>query len=296
MNLAGVLAPIPTPFDESGRVDETRLKKALRRWLKTPLVGFVVLGSTGEAVLLDDDEAERVIAAARAVVPRKRTFIVGTGRESTRSAIRAAKRAARHGADAILVRTPGFYKNAMTADAFVDHYTAVADASPVPVLLYNFTALTGVELPVEAVGVLARHPNVIGMKESGSDVMRLTDLTAFASDNFRLLAGSATTFHQALAVGAVGGILAAACVVPEVCVRLYQLTMSGRQEEARALQQRLLPMVKLLVSGYGVPGLKAAATLAGYDSGFPRSPLLPVPDAVVAELRQTLAAFESAAP
>ena len=293
MNLAGVLAPIPTPFDESGRVDETRLKKALRRWLKTPLAGFVVLGSTGEAVLLDDHEADRVVATARAVVPRKRAFIVGTGRESTRSAIRAAKRAARHGADGVLVRTPGFYKNAMTTDAFIAHYTAVADASPVPVLLYNFTALTGVELAVEAVDVLSRHPNIAGMKESGGDGMRMTDLAGFASDKFSVLAGSATTFHQALAVGAAGGILAAACVVPEVCVRLYQLTTSGRQDEARALQQRLLPIVKLLVSGYGVAGLKAAATLAGYDSGFPRSPLLPVPQAVVDELRAALAGFDA---
>lgn len=292
MNLSGVLAPIPTPFDESGRVDEPRLKKALRRWLKTRLTGFVVLGSSGEAVLLDEDEADRVIGAARDVVPKKRTFIVGTGRESTRSAIRAAKRAARHGADAVLVRTPGFYRVAMTSDAFIGHYTAVADASPVPVLLYNFTAMTGVELPVEAVGVLAQHPNIVGMKESGGDVLRMADLTAFGSNGFRLLAGSATTFHQTLAVGAVGGILAAACVRPEVCVRLYELTVSGNQTEARALQQRLLPMVKLL-SGCGVPGLKAAAMLAGYDAGFPRLPLMPVSGEVVAELREVLAEFDA---
>ena len=292
MDLAGVLAPIPTPFDQSGRIDETRLRKALRRWLRTSLAGVVVLGSTGEAPLLDDDEADRVIGAARDVVPRKRTFVVGAGRESTRSAIRAAKRAARHGADAVLVRTPGFYKSAMTSGAFVAHYSAVADASPIPVLLYNFTALTGVELPVEAVGVLARHPNIVGMKESGSDVPRITDLAACASSAFSVLAGSATTFHQALAVGAVGGILAAACVLPEVCVRLYRLTISGRQEEARALQQRLLPIVKLLGSG-GVPGLKAAATLAGYDAGFPRSPLLPAPPAAVAALQVALAGFNA---
>jgi 4-hydroxy-2-oxoglutarate aldolase len=179
----------------------------------------------------------------------------------------------------------------MNSEAFIAHYTAVADASPVPVLLYNFTALTGVELPVEAVGVLAQHPNIVGMKESASDVLRMADLTAFGADDFRLFAGSATTFHQTLAVGAAGGILATACVLPDVCVRLYELTVSGEQAEARALQQRLLTAVKLL-SGHGVPGLKAAAAIAGYDAGFPRLPLLPVAEAVVMELREALGEFQ----
>jgi len=143
------------PFDERDRVDTARLKKALAKWVARPLHGFVVLGSNGEAVLMDDFEADRVIVAAREVVPRDRPFIVGTGRESTQAAIRATKRAAEHGADAVLVRTPGFFKTQMTTDAFVRHYTAVADASPVPVLLYNFTALTGVDLLPAAVSRLA---------------------------------------------------------------------------------------------------------------------------------------------
>ena len=147
MNLAGVLNPIPTPFDSRGDVDLVRLRAALGRWLGSPLEGVVVLGSTGEAALLDEDESGRVIAAARAAVPADRTFIVGTGRESTRAAIAATTRAVELGADAVLVRTPGFYKSQMTTEAFVRHYTAVADASPVPVLLYNFTAVTGVTIP-----------------------------------------------------------------------------------------------------------------------------------------------------
>ena len=146
MDLSGVFAPLPTPFDEQDRVDTARFSKAIARWVTTPLAGFVVLGSNGEAVLMDDFESDRVIVAAREAVPRGRTLIIGTGRESTQAAIKASKRAAEHGADFVLVRTPGFFKNQMTSDAFVRHYTAVADASPVPVLLYNFTALTGVNL------------------------------------------------------------------------------------------------------------------------------------------------------
>ncbi|MGB7218636.1 MAG: dihydrodipicolinate synthase family protein [Vicinamibacterales bacterium] len=294
MKVTGVLAPIPTPFDEKDRIDLVRLRKALRRWLKSSLTGFVVLGSTGEAVLIDDDESSRVIAAARDVVPKKRTFIVGTGRESTRSAVRAAKRAAALGADAVLVRTPGFYKDRMTSEAFVRHYTAVADASPVPVLLYNFTALTGVNLQTDAVARLAKHPNIVGMKESGSDVLQISDLVAATPKDFCVLGGSASTFYTALSLGASGGILALSCVAPEICVRLFALTQAGKHDDARALQQRILPLVKLVGSIHGVPGLKAAAALAGYDVGVPRSPLMPVSEGVVEELREGLAALTSA--
>ena len=295
MNLTGVFAPIPTPFDRDHRVDIARLRVALARWVSTSLAGFVVLGSNGEAVLLDDDEADLVIAAARESVPRGRPLIAGAGRESTRAAVGAAKRAADLGADAVLVRTPGFFKPQMSSDAFVRHYTAVADASPVPVLLYNFTALTGVNLLPEAVSRLAAHPNIAGMKESGGDVEQIADLVSGTPDDFSVLAGSASTFYAALCVGAVGGILALGCVVPEACARLYQLTNDGRHDQARALQQQLLPLAKLLGSAYGVPGLKAALNLVGCDVGVPRLPLTPVPDAALMALREALRSFEEVA-
>src|SRR5262244_2187040 len=188
MNLSGVLAPIPTPFDERDRVDTARLKKALAKWAARPLHGFVVLGSNGEAVLLDDFESDQAIVAAREAVPRDKRFIVGTGRESTQATIKATKRAAEHGADAVLVRTPGFFKTQMTNDAFVRHYTAVADASPVPVLLYNFTALTGVNLLPAAVERLGPHPNIVGMKESGGDIAQIAEVIANTPAGFQMLA------------------------------------------------------------------------------------------------------------
>ena len=194
MNLTGVFAPIPTPFDEQDRVDSGKLKAAFARWVKGPLTGFVVLGSNGEAALLDEDESDRVIACAREAIPAGRTMLVGTGRESTQAAIRATKRAAALGGDAVLVRTPGFFKSQMTNDVFVRHYTAVADASPVPVLLYNFTAVTGVNLLPAAVSRIATHPNVVGMKESGGDVAQIAELVSVTPPDFRVLAGSSSTF------------------------------------------------------------------------------------------------------
>jgi 4-hydroxy-2-oxoglutarate aldolase len=292
MNLAGVFAPIPTPFDDQDRVDTHRLRIALARWVTRPLTGFIVLGSTGEAVLMDDFEADRVIVAARDVVPGDRPFIVGTGRESTQATVRAARRAAEHGADAVLVRTPGFFKNQMTTDAFVRHYTAVADASPVPVLLYNFTALTGVNLLPAAVTRLAQHPNIVGMKESGGDVAQIADLVSGTPSDFSVLAGTMSTFYAALCVGAVGGILAPACVVPDACMRLFELARAGRHADAVGLQRELVPLARLLGQTYGVPGLKAALNLVGYDIGLPRPPLVPVPDAAVAILRDAVAQFE----
>ena len=176
MTLSGVLTPIPTPFDLQDEVDLPRLRAALGVWLQSPLAGFVILGSNGEAAFLDEDESDRVIAIARDLVPKGRAFIVGTGRETTRGTVSATKRAAALGADAVLVRTPGFFRSQMTTEVFVRHYRAVADASPVPVLLYNYTAVTGVSLPVDAVSRLAEHANIAGMKESNGDMPRIADL------------------------------------------------------------------------------------------------------------------------
>jgi len=192
----------------------------------------------------------------------------------------------------VLVRTPGFFKTQMTTDAFVRHYTAVADESPVPVLLYNFTALTGVSLLPAAVSRLATHPNIVGMKESGGDVALIADLVAATPADFNVLAGTTSTFYAALCVGAVGGILALGCVVPQACMCVFELTREGRHDEARALQRQLAPLARLLGPTYGVPGLKAALNLIGCDVGVPRPPLAPVPDSAVAALGEALAAFE----
>ena len=295
MNLAGIFAPIPTPFDDRDRVDTGRLKAALAKWIKRPLTGFVVLGSNGEAALMDDFESDQAIVASREAIPRDKAFIVGTGRESTQAAIKASKRAAEHGADAVLVRTPGFFKSQMTTDVFVRHYTAVADASPVPVLLYNFTAVTGVNLLPAAVARLATHPNIIGMKESGGDVAQVADLVSQTPDDFTVLAGAAATLYPMMCVGAAGGILALAGALPAPCMHLFELIKAGRHNEAIALQRQLVPVARLLGAAHGVPGLKAALNLIGYDVGVPRPPLLPLPESIIPTLREALAQFEEIA-
>jgi 4-hydroxy-2-oxoglutarate aldolase len=291
LTLTGVFAPLATSFDDADQLDVRRWRVALQHWIATPLTGFVVLGTNGEAGAVDEREADAVVGEARAIIPGERPLIVGAGRESTVGTIDAVRRAAALGADAVLVRTPSLFKSQMTSDALIRHYTSVADVSPVPVLLYNFTALTDVNLAPSAVAALAAHPNIVGMKESGSDLAQISDLVTMTPPSFAVLAGSASTFYAALSAGAVGGILALAGLLPEQCVELFTLTRSGQYEAARDLQRRLLPVARMLSTGYGVPGLKAALRLCGVDAGVPRRPLSPAPADAVAALATALASF-----
>ena len=290
---AGVYTPIVTPFRGDDTVDEAGLRTNVRRWMSSALTGIVVLGSNGEAAQLDDDEADRVVAVARDEVPRDRPFIVGTGRESTKATIAATARAAQNGADAVLVRTPSFFKTQMTAEVFVGHYTAVADASPVPVLLYNVTMFTGVNLPVDAVVALASHSNIAGMKESGGDLAQIAEVVSRTPDDFTVLAGSATTYFHALCAGCDGGILALASLFPDECFRLRGLVRDNRLDDARALQRRLTPIARTIGTAHGVPALKAALDLLGYIGGPPRPPLRGAPAPVIDTLRSQLEALDA---
>jgi len=288
---AGIYTPIATPFRDDGTVDERALAANVSRWMTTPLTGLVVLGSNGEAASLEDAEADRVVEIVRAGVPSSRPLIAGTGRESTRATIAATRRAAAAGADAALVRTPSFFKPQMTSDAFVRHFTEVADASPVPVLLYNVTLYTGVNLLPDAVERLAVHANIVGIKESGSDIGQIAEYVARTPDDFTVLAGSATTLVHALCAGCDGAILALASLAPAECVSMATLVRERRLDEAIALQRRLMPLARSVGTTYGVPGLKAALELKGYAGGPPRPPLRPVSSEVVDIIRRQLDAL-----
>ncbi|MGE0042584.1 MAG: dihydrodipicolinate synthase family protein [Vicinamibacterales bacterium] len=291
MTFAGTYTPIVTPFAADGSLDTAAMRANAERYMRSTLTGLVVLGSNGEAPQLDDDEADRAIAAAREGVPAGRPLLAGTGRESTRATIAATRRAAALGADAVLVRTPAFFKGQMTSPVFVRHYTEVADASPVPVLLYNVTMYTGVNLLPDAVAALSEHPNIVGMKESGSDMAQFAEYLARAADGFIVLAGAASTYFAALALGAHGAILALAGVAPDLCTRIAADVAAGRLDEARALARRVAPLGRAIGAVHGVPGLKAALDLLGYHGGAPRPPLRPVAPEVAGTLAGQLRAL-----
>ncbi len=287
MNLPGIYPPIITPFNDD-EVDYAGLARNVGRWMGTGLRGLLALGSNGEAAFLDDDEAVRIVATVRDGVPRDRVLLVGTGRQSTRATIAATRRAAKAGADAVLVLTPFYFKAQMTPEALAEHYRAVADASPVPVLLYNFTAVTGLNLAPDAVAALAAHPNIVGLKDSNGDIGQVAGVVARVPAEFAVLVGSASTLHPAMVAGASGGIVAVANVAPEVCVQLYDLVRAGRHDEARDLQRRLTPLAHAVTAGFGIAGLKVAMEIAGYAGGEVRGPLRPAKPEAREVLRRLL--------
>jgi 4-hydroxy-2-oxoglutarate aldolase len=274
MNLSGIYPPIATPF-KNDEVDYAGLTHNVRRWMATGVRGLLALGSNGEAAYVDEDESERVVATVRDGVPRDRVLLAGTGRQSTRATIEATQRAARAGADAVLVLTPYFLKSQMTPDVFVEHFRAVADASPVPVLLYNNTSVTSVNMPPDTVAALSAHPNIVGLKDSNGDVGQVAATIARVPAAFTLLVGSAATLFPSMMVGAAGGILGVANIVPDVCVKLYDLVRAGKHDEARLLQRRLTPLAQAVAGGYSIPGLKVVMEIAGYVGGDVRRPLRP---------------------
>ena len=272
MNLSGIYPPIATPFKDE-EVDFAGLKHNVDRWMRTGLRGLLALGSNGEAASVDEDEAERIVATVRVGVPRDRVLLVGTGRQSTRATIAATRRAAKAGADAVLVLTPFYFKSQMTPEALADHYRAVADASPVPVLLYNFTAVTGLNMTPDTVTALSAHPNIVGLKDSNGDIGQVAGVVSRVPAGFTVLVGAAATLYPAILMGASGGVVAVANVVPDVCVNLYELAKAGKHDEARRLQRRLTPLANAVTGGYGIAGLKVAMDIAGYVGGQVRKPL-----------------------
>jgi len=285
MNLSGVLPPITTPF-QNGDVALDRLKGNFQQWNQTGLSGFLVLGSNGEAVYLNDKEKIKILEISREAIPKSRIMMVGTGMEATQETIDFTRRAAEMGADCALVVTPSYFKGSMKPQVLHDHFVAVAESSPVGILLYNVPQFTGVNMEPEQVARLSEHPNIIGIKDSSGNIGQLSEIIHLSQKGFSVFVGSAPVFYPALCVGAAGGILAAANAIPETCVRIYTLFQEKRFDEAREMQYRMTPLAKGVTTKFGIPGLKIAMDLAGYFGGDPRPPLKKHGPEVKAELKQ----------
>ncbi len=216
-------------------------------------------------------------------------MIAGTGCESTRATIALTCRAAEAGADAALVVTPHYYKGRMTPDALVGHFCAVADASPIPVLLYNVPSNTGVDMDAATIARAAQHPNIVGVKDTGGNIAKMADTVRLVRPGFQVLAGSAGFFFAGLAIGAVGGVLALANIAPQQAIDIYRLFKAGRWDEAAELQRRMLPVNAAVTARFGIAGLKAALDMLGYYGGPVRPPLLAITDAERQTLRTILA-------
>lgn len=284
------MAPVATPFDvESGEVAPVVLRQVSRALLGFGLDGIVVAGSTGEGELLDEGERIRLVEWLRDVVPDDKWLIAGTGAESTRAAIRAAAAAGAAGADAVLVRPPSYFGGLLSPAGFAYHYAAIADASPVPVIVYNIPKFAHIALQDASLRAIADHENVIGFKDSSGDLKTFSAFRA-AAPRLGALMGAGHLFYPALEMGASGGILAMACFAPEQCVRLFRAMRENDAQTAGAMQERLNPLAREIVGALGPAGIKCAMEVMGLGCGPVRPPLTDVDARQRARVVDTLAA------
>src|SRR5271154_7025500 len=356
MLLHGIFPPITTPFYPDGNVYYKKLESNVERYSRTPCAGIVALGSTGEAILLSDQERRDVLRSARDTAAPNKVLIAGTGIESAIETLRLTEYAAELGYDVAMVRTPHYYKKQMQPANILAFYRTVADRSPLPVIIYNFPQATGYDIPAELVIELAEHPNLIGIKESSGDVEKVRRMVegtrhirrsvtvtetfeavtprmlaaagssgeggelvqvgglAGASPSFSLgkpssaavmvvgkmkarqkeagfqvLVGAAHKLHPSLNVGAVGAILAFACLAPTACYEIYAAWKEGDAELARLKQERIVGAAQRVVGELGIPGVKYGMDFNGYFGGPVRLALLPVPGEGKEEIEGVLA-------
>lgn len=290
IDLRGVLIPAATPFDPvTGEVDVVGMRSNIRSWLQHPVRGVVVGGTTGEAVLLDEDERRALLDAARAVVDGGRLLVAGTGAESTRATVRLCHQAADAGVDAVLVQPPSFYRTAMSPGTLATHYRRVADESPVPLIVYQAPLkCSTLDLPTGLVCELSRHENVVGVKDSRGVLEKLGELVDGCARGFQVLVGNGALLYAALEMGAAGGILGVANLAPAESAAIVDAFGEGRAAASGRLQEKVGPLHQTVVGRLGVGGVKAALDLLGLRGGDPRPPLPVLPDSERKEVRRAL--------
>ncbi|MBI5878819.1 MAG: dihydrodipicolinate synthase family protein [Chloroflexi bacterium] len=293
LNLSGVFPACVTPYDADGNASPKRFAANVARWEKAGLHGYLVLGSTGEFQYMDEAERGKLIEGARAAIPANKTMMVGAGHETTRMTIRYCKQAASLGADCVLVVTPVYYTRGKE-DAQRKYYFDVADASPIPVLVYNVPGFTAYNISPEFVASVSGHPNIVGMKDSAGDAGQIFDTIRLTDPNFAVFTGNARILYQTLAVGGRGSILAAGNPLGHAYVGIYETFKRGdtasalaQQKEVRAAEQKL--------SAFGIAGWKYAMDVMGWEGGEPRLPILPLGDEAKAKIRAIMESLKLAA-
>jgi len=276
-NFKGIVPPMVTPFDEGGSIRFDFFERNIEKYLEAGIEGYLVLGSNGESVYLEHSEKLKLIESARKQVPASKMLLAGTGVETTQGTIQLTKEAADRGVDAVLVKNPFYFRSQMTFEVYMAHYTAVADASPVPVIIYNVPVFTGLPLQSKLIIELAKHPNIRGLKDSSGDVKLISEVSWNTdSARFGIIAGAAATLFPAMSAGARGGIIALACAAPKAALALYQAFAASDHAKASSIQRIVAPAAGAVTEKYSIPGLKAALDFQGFQGGWPRRPLLPV--------------------
>jgi 4-hydroxy-2-oxoglutarate aldolase len=281
LKLQGIFPPITTPFRADGEIYKSKLTANVEKWNRTGLAGYVVCGSTGESVMLTSEEKTLCWETVAAAAAPDKLLIAGTGCESVRETVALTNRAAEMGYKAAMVRTPFYYRNLLNRiDAQVLYFRAVADASRIPIMIYNWPQATGLDIAPEAVAALSEHPNMIAIKESSGSLEKVMQMIREVKPGFQVLVGSAPTLAPSFQVGAVGAVLAFANAAPYGTIAIWEAHRTREPEAALDWQNRIAHAAQLVTTKYGVPGLKHAMDLMGYYGGPPRLPLtVPAPEA-----------------
>ncbi len=286
--LTGIIPPLPTAFDREEKLLPEKIKSNIQILSRFDLSGFLILGSNGELVMLTHKEKIIAYEAAREAIGKEYLMLAGTGGQSTLETIELTKQAAKAGADAALVLNPYYYKGQMTKEAIVKHYFDVADASSIPVIVYNMPANTAMDMDAGTILALSQHPNITGVKDSGGNLTKMGMILRDVKEDFSFLAGSAGFLLPALSMGASGGILALANIAPSQCADIFTSFMKGDAERAKRIQHQMIPVNTAVTRQWGVPALKAAMDYLGLYGGPARRPLLELEESKRMELTKLL--------
>ena len=285
--LQGILPPIATPFDHRGDLYKIKVQHNIEKWNRTGLAGYVVCGSTGESVYLTTEEKLQLWEWVAEYAASDKILVCGTGMESVRETVALTNAAAERGYMAAMVRTPHYYKNLVhKMDAQILYFRAVADQVKIPVMIYNWPQVTGVDISAEAVVTLSQHPNIFGIKESSGSLEKCIQMIKEVQPGFQVLTGSAPILAPSLAIGCAGAVLAFANAAPYSTISIWEAHRSREFAAGMDWQNRILRAAQLVTVKYGVPGLKYAMDLNGYYGGPPRLPLTAISPEAKKEIEQ----------
>lgn len=284
LKLNGIFPPLTTAFDKNENLLLDKMSSNIKRLSQYDLAGYVALGSNGELVNLTDSEKQAVYETVRQATPSDKIMIAGTSGQSTRETINLTKMAAKAGADAVLVLNPFYFKSLMTREVLVNYYFEVAESSTVPVIVYNMPTNSGMDMDADTILAISAHPNIIGLKDAGGNVVKMGNIKHRVKPEFQILAGSAGFLLPSLSIGVVGGILALANFAPAECIEIYKSFSDGKLSQAKETQLKIIELNFAVTGKWGVPALKEAMDYLGYYGGLPRKPMLPLKQEIKDEL------------
>ncbi|MDO5152226.1 MAG: 4-hydroxy-tetrahydrodipicolinate synthase [Eubacteriales bacterium] len=271
----GMATAIVTPMTETG-IDYEALGRFLEFQIESGINAIVVMGTTGENATIEPEDQKKVIQYTVEKVAGRVPVIAGTGTNNTEHVLANTRNACKVGADAILVVTP--YYNKATQNGLIKHFTTIADASTVPVILYNVPGRTGVNLLPKTVAKLAEHPNIVAIKEATGNMAQMVELQALCGDKLDIYSGEDALTVPMMAMGAAGTISVLSNVVPKESVAMTDACKAGDYQTAAQWQCKLLPLTNALFSEVNPIPVKAAVSAMGYGKEILRLPLTPMED------------------